>query len=101
MFISRQERSVSDSSQLSHCSARRHGLAEQRFGVSSAVLFRRKVANDLVQFERRAACGCQGKAPGISAHFTACKEQVIFFILLEIFKVSLDLRLLGGFGGAL
>ena len=97
MFISRQERSISDRSQQSHCAAQRHGLAEQRFGVSSAVIFRRKLAIDLVQFDRRAACGCQGKAPGISVHFTACKERVIFFfILLEIFKVSHNLRLLGG-----
>ena len=79
---------MSDRSQQSHCAAKRHRLAEQRFGVSSAVIFRRKFAIDLIQFDRRAACGRQGKAPGISAHFTACKEQVIFFNLFVIFKVS-------------
>ena len=89
---------MSDCSQQSHCAAQRHGLAEQRFGVSSAVIFRRKFAIDLVQFDRRAACGCQWKAPGIFAHFTACKELEIFINLLEFsgFKVSHGLRLLGG-----
>ena len=79
---------MSDCSQESHCAAQRHLLAEQCFGVFSVVIFRHKFATDLIQFDRRAACGRQGKAPGISAHFTACKERVVFFNLFVILKVS-------------
>ena len=76
-----------DYSQQSHCAAQRHLLAEQCFGVFSVVIFRRKFAIDLIQFDRRAACGREGNAPGISAHFTACKERVVFFNFFVIFKV--------------